>query len=353
MKGNSRSEKTRRQFLQASAAAGLAGATLSPGFLTGNDTLSPRSATGSARIPSLATGLPGRSFGKTDEKISVLGIGGYHIGVSRFTDSESVRLIQEAVDAGVNFMDNAWEYHNGRSEERMGKALVGRRDRVFLMTKHHGRDKKTAMAHLDDSLRRLKTDRLDLWMFHECVYDEDPDRIFAPGGGIEAADLAKKQGKVRYVGFTGHKWPRIHLKLLAYGYPWDAVLMPLNILDGTFRSFETWVLPVLVKRGIAALAMKSRASGAILSAGVATPEECWRYVAALPVSTIVSGMDSLSVMRKNLELTRLKPMSEDERRAIRERTREVARSGELEKFKTTLAFDGPVGRKLYGVRRDA
>ena len=232
----------------------------------------------------------------------------------------------------------------------MGKALVGRRDKAFLMTKHHGRDKETAMKHLEDSLRRLRTDRIDLWMFHECVYDEDPDMIFAPGGGIEAAELAKKQGKVRHIGFTGHKWPRIHLKMLAYDYPWDAVLMPLNILDGNFRSFEKWVLPVLEKRGIAPLAMKTRASGAILRAKAATVEECWRYVTALPVSTVVSGMESLDVLRSNLRLAReLKPMTEEERKAILERTRSYAQGGEHELFKSTNRFDGPIGRKLHGV----
>jgi predicted aldo/keto reductase-like oxidoreductase len=247
-------------------------------------------------------------------------------------------------------MDNAWEYHGGVSEERMGKALVGRRDKVFLMTKHHGRDRKTAMEHLEDSLRRLRTDVIDLWQFHEIVYDADPDMIFAPGGGIEAADLAKKQGKVRYIGFTGHKHHQHHLKMLAYDYPWDAVQMPLNILDGSFESFEKWVLPVLVKRGIGVLAMKTRASGAIVREQVATPEECWRYVTGLPISTVVSGMETIELLRDNLRLARtLQPMSAAEMAAIRERTREVALKGTIERFKTTTAFDGPVGRKLHGV----
>ena len=355
MKGKSDKESSRRQFLQASM-AGMAGATLASGCISGGGTVIPRQAgQASARDrPPLETPLSSRPFGRTGEKVSILGVGGHHIGRSDLSEADSIRLIQEAVDQGVTFMDNAWEYHDGRSEERMGKALEGeRRDKVFLMTKHHGRDKKTAMAHLEDSLKRLRTDYLDLWMFHECVYDEDPDRIFAPGGGIEAADLARKQGKARYIGFTGHKWPRIHLKLLAYGYPWDAALMPLNILDGTYRSFEKWVLPVLVKRGIAVLAMKTRASGAILSAGVATPEECWRYVSALPVSTIVSGMESMSLLRKNLALTKLEPMSDEERQRVLERTRIVADSAKLERFKSTNAFDGAVGRKLYGIPRDA
>ncbi len=335
MHAKSENETSRRNFLRASA-AGLIGATLVPGLVE------------SATAPSSPGPMPMRSFGRHPDKISLLGLGGYHAGVGQLSDPESVRLIQEAIDQGVTFLDNAWCYHDGRSESRVGQALQGRRDRVFVMTKHHGREKAVALQHLEDSLRRLKTDHLDLWMFHECVYEHDPDRIFASGGAIEAADAAREQGKVRYIGFTGHKSPQIHLKMLAYGYPWDAVLMPLNILDGSFQSFEKWVLPVLVKRNIAALAMKSRASGAILGAGVATAEECWRYVAALPVSTIVSGIDSVDILRKNLVLAKtLTPMTSAESAAIRQRTREVALTGKLEPFKTTNDFDGPVGRKLY------
>ena len=330
----SQDEPTRRRFIKQSV-SGLAGAGLAGSVL----------GAGSASAPDA---MPYRALGKTGEKVSLLGVGGHHIG--RGFAKDGIAVIQEAIDGGVTFLDNAWEYHDGESERRMGAALEGRRDKVYLMTKHHGRDKDTAMKHLEDSLRRLKTDRIDLWMFHECVYDQDPDMIFAPGGGIEAAELAKKQGKVRHIGFTGHKWPRIHLKLLAYDYPWDAVLMPLNILDGNFRSFEKWVLPVLEKRGIAPLAMKTRASGAILRAGAATVEECWRYVTALPVSTVVSGMESLELLRHNLKMAReLKPMSKAEREAILSRTRAFAQAGKHELFKSTNRFDGPVGRKLHGV----
>lgn len=328
---------TRRGFLQQSI-AGVAGASLAGGWIS-------QLSAGEAK-----EGMPYRRLGKTGEKVSLLGVGGYHIGTC--SESEAIRIVQQAIDCGVNFLDNAWEYHQGRSEQRVGKALEGgRREKAFVMTKHHGRDKKTAMEHLEDSLRHLRTDVIDLWMFHECVYDEDPDRIFSKGGGVEAADLAKKQGKVRYIGFTGHKDPMIHLKMLAYEYPWDAVLMPLSILDGSFKSFEKWVLPVLVKRDIAPLAMKSRANGAILAAGIATVEECWRYVISLPVSTVVSGMASTRLLKDNLRLARsLTPMSAEERKAILERTREVAMTGKHELFKTTIAYDGPVGRKLYGVK---
>lgn len=334
--------QSRRDFLHGSV-AGLAGAAL------GGSVLSRLAADGPSP-PADEREIPRRALGKTGEKVSLLGVGGYHVGVP--SESEGIRIVQEAVDNGVTFLDNAWEYHKGESERRVGKALErGRREKVYLMTKHHGRDKATAMRHLEDSLQRLRTDVIDLWMFHECVYEEDPDRIFADGGGIEAADLAKKQGKVRHIGFTGHKDPQIHLKMLAYGYPWDAVLMPLNVLDGSYKSFEKWVLPVLVKRGIAPLAMKTRASGDILAAGIATVDECWRYVSGLPVATIVSGMPSIRDLRDNLRLARtLEPMSADEQKAIRERTREIAMTGERERFKTTRAFDGPVGRELYGIK---
>jgi aryl-alcohol dehydrogenase-like predicted oxidoreductase len=289
--------------------------------------------------------MPMRTLGSTGEKVSLLCVGGYHIGVKSLDEAASVRLMHEAIDHGATFLDNAWEYHDGRSEERMGKAIAGRRDKVFLMTKHHGRDKKTAMQHLEDSLRRLKTDVIDLWQFHEIVYENDPERIFAPGGGIEAAELAVKQGKARYIGFTGHKSPYIHLKMLAYGYPFAAVQMPLSILDGSYESFEKWVLPVLVQRNIGVLAMKTRANGAITNEKIATVDECWRYAVSLPVSTVVSGMNSLDILRDNLRLVRdLKPMTADERAAIRERTHAVAMTGKYELFKSTNQYNGPIGR---------
>jgi aryl-alcohol dehydrogenase-like predicted oxidoreductase len=295
-------------------------------------------------------GIPYRPFGRAGITVSLLCVGGHHIG--RGSEQEAIRIVQKAVDNGATFMDNAWEYHDGLSEERMGKALAGgRREKVFLMTKHHGRsDKKTSMKHLEDSLRRLRTDHIDLWQHHECVYDDDPDLIFSPGGSIEASDQAKKEGKVRYVGFTGHKKPLIHLKMLAYDYPWDAVQMPLNPFDGTYESFEKWVLPVLETRGIAVLAMKTRAGGALVSSGGLTAEECWRYVTGLPICTVVSGMESLELLRKNLNLARgTEPMSSTERKAIRERVANAAATGRHERYKTTRAFDGKVGRRIHGM----
>jgi uncharacterized protein len=332
----SQAKATRREFL--SAAVGSAALlAISPATRAGEGRPTPGE-------------VPRRPFGRSGQTVSLLCVGGYHIGACE--EGEGIRIIQEAVDAGANFVDNAWEYHNGMSEERVGKALKGpRRDKTFVMTKHHGRDRKTAMKQLEESLRRLQTDHVDLWQFHEIVYDDDPDMIFGRDGGIEAADLAKKQGKARFIGFTGHKKPEQLLKMLAYGYAWDAVQMPLNPLDGTFQSFEKWVLPVLVKRGIAPLAMKTRGGGFLLRSGAVTAEECWRYVTALPVATVVSGMDSLDILHRNLRMAReLKAMSPEEMEVIRKRTAEVASGGKHEPYKTSIMFDGPVGRALHHVR---
>jgi predicted aldo/keto reductase-like oxidoreductase len=295
-------------------------------------------------------GIPTRPLGGTGLKVSLLGLGGHHIGQIK-DDAESVRLIRRAIDMGVTFLDNAWEYHNGRSEDLMGKALAdGYRNKVVLMTKHHGRDKKTAMEHLEDSLRRLQTDVIDLWQFHEVVYDKDPEMIFAVGGGIEAADQAKKQGKVRFIGFTGHRDPLLHLKMLAYGYPWDAVQMPMNVLDPHYKSFQAHVLPVLVRRNIGVIAMKTMGSGFVLRAKVATPEEALQYVWSQPVSTIVSGMQSLQLLEANVALARgFRPMSSQEQTALLARTREVGLTGKFEPFKTAPNFDGPIGRRLHGI----
>ncbi len=331
MKGNT---INRRDFLRQSA-AGLCVAGL----------------TGAVYSAASQTNVPLRTLGKTGQKVSMLGLGGHHIGRIR-DDQESIRLIQTAIDLGVTFLDNAWEYHNGRSEELMGRALARNqyREKAFLMTKHHGRDKKTALQHLEDSLRRLKTDVIDLWQFHEIVYENDPDMIFAPGGGIEAAYQAKKQGKVRYIGFTGHKDPNYHLKMLAYGYPWDAVQMPLNVLDAHFKSFEQHVLPVLLYRKIGVIAMKTQASGYVLRSGAAKTKEALEYVWSLPVSTIVSGMDSLEYLRQNVQFARqFQPLTEQAKQTLLAKSKAAALTGENEPFKTTRRFDGPIGRKLHGI----
>ncbi|MBI1390472.1 MAG: twin-arginine translocation signal domain-containing protein [bacterium] len=294
--------------------------------------------------------MPTRRFGRTDEKVSLLGLGGYHIAVIK-DDEESISMIREAIDLGVTFLDNAWEYHSGRSEELMGRALQdGYREKVFLMTKHHGRDKKTAMQHLEDSLRRLKTDVIDLWQFHEIVYDDDPEMIFSEGGGIEAAIRAKEQGKVRYIGFTGHKDPRHHLEMLSHDYEWDAVQMPLNVLDAQFRSFAHEVLPILQFRGIAPLAMKTMGGGNVLRSKTASPEECLRYAMSLPVATVISGMQNRELLHQNVAIAKqFQPLGENDKEILLAKTREAALTGEFEPFKTTTGYDGPIGRKLHGI----
>ncbi len=294
--------------------------------------------------------MPQREFGRSGEKVSLLCLGGHHIG-RQGEDQESIDLIREAIDLGVTFMDNAWEYHGGRSEERMGRALEdGYRDKVFLMTKHHGRDKETAMKHLEESLRRLKTDVIDLWQFHEVVYDKDPEMIFAKDGGIEAAIEAKKQGKVRYIGFTGHKDPEHFKKMLSYDYEWDAVQMPLNVLDAHFKSFRENILPILLERGIAPVGMKSLASGAIVRNNIVPVKDALRYVFRLPVATVVSGMENREYLHKNVQLAKTFESLDDEAmEKILAKTKEPAMTGDYELFKTTRRFDGPVGRELHGV----
>jgi aryl-alcohol dehydrogenase-like predicted oxidoreductase len=300
--------------------------------------------TGSDRIPR-------KAFGRTQEKVSVIGLGGHALGQAPSLD-EAKRIVHEAIDAGVNFLDNAWEYHQGKSEDWMGQALQGKRDRVFLMTKvcTHGRDKKVAMQQLEESLKRLRTDRIDLWQIHEVVYDNDPERHFAKGGVVEALDEAKKQGKVRYIGFTGHKHPDIHLKMLSFNYPFDAVLMPLKPLDGTYRSFARHVLPEVNRRGMAAQGMKSLGgTGEPLKQKVLTVEEALRYAMSLPVATTVSGMDSLKVLRQNLAIARgFKPMSTEEMAALEKRCAGVAADGRYELYKSSMQFDGAIGREQHG-----
>jgi len=315
-----------------------------------------RSQVASAALPQQMTTtgadqIPHRPLGKTGEQVSIIGLGGYHLGTVQSREL-AVRLVQEAVDAGVTFLDNAWEYNDHRSEEWMGLGLQGRRDKVFLMSKvcTHGRDKKVAMQQLEESLKRLGTDHLDLWQIHEVIYENDPDLHFAKGGVVEALDEAKKQGKVRLIGFTGHKSPAIHLKMLAHDYPFDTVQMPLNCFDATYRSFEQQVLPELQRRGIAVLGMKSLGGdGQPILYGVVRAEEALRYAMSLPVATTICGIDSLDVLHQNVEIARgFKPMSSQEMQALRERCRPSSGDGHLELFKTTKKYDGRVGREQHG-----
>jgi len=295
--------------------------------------------------------VPRRKFGKTEVVVSAMALGGHSFAEAK-AEGEAIRIVHEAIDAGITFMDNAWEYHDGKSEELMGKALEGRRDKAFLMTKlcSHGRDKKFSMAQLEESLRRLKTDYLDLWQIHEVVYDNDPERHFAKGGATEALLEAKKQGKVRFIGFTGHKSPAIHLKMLAHDFPFDAVQLPLSGFDAGFRSFEREVLPVLAKRGIAPIGMKSlNGTAEAVKKGVISAEDAIRYAMSLPVTTTVSGIDSLEILRKNLEIARrFTPMSKEEKDAFRKKCAPHSGDGRFELYKVSIRFDGPPGREQHG-----
>jgi uncharacterized protein len=294
--------------------------------------------------------VPTKPLGKTGVQISAMGLGGYHLG-SAETDQAANEIVAKAYDHGVRFFDNAWEYHDGLSEERLGKALKGKRDGAFVMTKvcTHGRDKKIAMRMLEESLRRLQTDHLDLWQIHEVVYENDPDLIFATNGAAEALLAAKQQGKVRFVGFTGHKDPAIHLRMLAHDFPFDTVQMPLNCCDGTFRSFETQVLPEANRRGIAALGMKSLGgSGELVKHGAVTPEQGLRYAMSLPVATTISGVDTMQVLNQNLKVAvNFQPLASVEMQALREQCRFLASDGRLELFKMTTKYDGKVGREQH------
>lgn len=305
---------------------------------------------GSSAGSGLLEQLPTRVLGKTGQKISILGLGGHHVGQVQ-DEREAIRLVRTAIDMGVTFMANAWEYHQGRSEMLVGKALRdGYRQQVFLMTKHHGRDKKTALQHLEDSLHRLNTDVIDLWQFHEIIYEDDPDMIFAPDGGIEAAEQAKKQGKVRYIGFTGHKDPAIFRKMLAYDYAWDSVQMPVNVLDAHFMSFQKNILPILLERNIGPIAMKSMGSGHLLESGVIGPKQALRYAWSQPVATVVCGMTSIEQLEQNVEAARdFKPLSKQEQDELLEKARSAARDGAYEPFKTTGRFDGVIGKQLHGL----
>jgi aryl-alcohol dehydrogenase-like predicted oxidoreductase len=303
----------------------------------------------------MASDIPLRPLGATGVMVSALGLGGYHLGKMK-SEREAITVAHAAIDAGITFMDNAWEYHDGRAETIMGKAIADRRERVFLMTKvcTHGRGTREAMRQLEQSLRRLRSDVLDLWQIHECVYDNDPERHFADGGVVEALLEARRQGKVRFIGFTGHKHPDIHLAMLKHEFRFDACQLPLNCFDASFRSFEREVLPVLVGRGIAPLGMKSLGGDARqVTKKVVSAEEALRYAMSLPVATTISGIDSMRVLRQNLKVAGgFKPLSHRQMEAIRTRMRDHATDGRFELYKTTAGHEGPVGRKQHGFPGD-
>ena len=289
--------------------------------------------------------VPTRILGHTGEKISMVGLGGYHLGMQS-DEQESIRIIRTGLDSGITFLDNCWDYNNGQSEIRMGKALRdGYRQKAFLMTKIDGRTKQAATQQLEESLRRLQTDHIDLLQFHEVIRDTDPDRIFAKGGGMEAVLEAKKQGKVRYIGFTGHKSPDIHLKMLetafAHKFTFDAVQMPLNVMDAHYNSFEKKVLPVLVKHNIGVLGMKPLGDKIILNSKTATPVECLHYAMNLPTSVVITGCDSLDILHQAIQAaTSFKPMASSEVSRLLAKTAPAAAKGEFEQYKTTQNFDG-------------
>jgi uncharacterized protein len=290
-------------------------------------------------------GIPYRELGRTREKVSAIGLGGWHIGVQS-DEKESVRIIRTALDSGINFLDNCWDYNDGQSEIRMGVALrEGYRQKAFLMTKIDGRSKKAAAQQLDESLRRLQTDHLDLLQFHEIIRMNDPDRIFASGGGLEAVVEAQKAGKTRFIGFTGHKSPDIHLKMLeaaaAHDFVFDTVQMPLNVMDAHFNSFAQKVLPVLVKKEIGVLGMKPIGDGLILHSKTVAAVECLRYALSLPTSVVITGCDSLERLEQALQTARsFKPMDQTEVAALLGKTAQAAQNGEFEAYKTTHNFDG-------------
>jgi uncharacterized protein len=291
-------------------------------------------------------GVPYRTLGRSGEKVSMVGIGGYHLGKPDQTTEESVGIIRTALNEGINFLDNCWDYNGGESELRMGKALRdGYRQKAFLMTKIDGRNRATAAKQIDDSLRRLQTDHVDLLQFHEVIRDTDPDRIFATGGALEAVLEAKKAGKLRYIGFTGHKSPDIHLKMLAtacaHQFTFDAVQMPLNVMDYHFDSFEAKVLPVLQKQNIGVLGMKPMGDHFILQSKTVSAVECLHYSMNLPTSVVITGCDSLEILQQALNAARsFQPMGKQEVATLLAKTGKAAQSGQFEMYKTSHHFDG-------------
>ena len=299
--------------------------------------------------PAQSTGLPTRVLGRTGERVSILCLGGWHIGSVK-DPADAIRIMHTAVDQGLTFFDNCWDYHDGGAEEIMGRALSGgRRDKVFLMTKNCERDHAGSMKCLDDSLRRLRTDRIDLWQFHEIIYDNDPDWVFERGG-LKAALEARKAGKVRYIGFTGHKDPRIHLSMLAKPFEWDSCQFPVNVLDLHYRSFQKQVLPVCLENKVGAIGMKGFGGGdGIARQAGLTVEEAYRYALSQPIASQVVGMTTLEQLQQNISLARkFTPLSVTEQSALAERVKPFATDGRFEQFKSTQTFDGPVHRRQHG-----
>jgi uncharacterized protein len=311
-----------------------------------------RKASQSTASSSSVTGMPARQFGKHyGVQVSALGMGGHHLGSAK-DEQTAIGLVHEALEGGITFFDNCWEYHRGKSENWMGKGLKGRRDKAFLMTKvcTHGRDGSLAMQMLEESLNRFQTDHLDLWQAHGVSFENDPALFIRPGGLADAMLKAQKQGKVRFLGFTGHKDPAMHLSMLATGFPFDAVQMPLNPFDATFRSFETQVLPELNRRGIAPLGMKPMSGhGEPIQNGAVTAEELLRYAMSLPVAVTITGMEKTDILRQNLQVAQnFSPMTPAEMQALRDRVKPAAADGHFELYKVSIKFDNPEARIAHG-----
>jgi aryl-alcohol dehydrogenase-like predicted oxidoreductase len=296
--------------------------------------------------------IPLRRFGKTDVQISALGSGGHHLGGAK-DEKTAVELVHTALDGGITFYDCCWEYSRGKAEDWLGKGLKGRRDQAFLMTKvcTHGRDASLATQMLEQSLRRLQTDHIDLWQIHGVGFANDPDLFIRPGGAAEALLKAKKEGKVRFVGFTGHKDPEVHLAMLNTGFPFDAVQMPLNPFDANFHqfSFEQMVLPVLNQRGIAVLGMKPICGhGEPVQQGIFTAQEMLHYAMSLPVTTTISGFGDMDILKQNLKIAQgFTPLSATEMQALRDRAKPYAADGRFEPYKVSLKYDNPEARMAH------
>jgi predicted aldo/keto reductase-like oxidoreductase len=286
-----------------------------------------------------------RTLGRTGERVSAIGMGGFHIAQHGLTEQESIRLVRSAIDRGITFMDNSWDYNEGQSEVRMGKALKdGYRPKAFLMTKIDGRTKEVAAQQIETCLQRLQTDHIDLVQHHEIIRFDDPDRIFAGGGAMEAVVDARKAGKIRYIGFTGHKDPHIHLYMLKvaadHGFPFDTVQMPLNVMDAHFRSFAQMVLPELVKQDVGVLGMKAMGDGVILKSKTVSPIECLHYALSLPTSVVITGIDKPHILDQALEAAKtFQPMNREQIAQLLAKTKEVALAGKYELFKTSSHFD--------------
>src|SRR5579884_2075717 len=330
----------RREFLQTSLAAGAALGLA--GAVSGADDAS-------------AKGLPTRPLGKTGVRVSIICLGGWHIGSVK-DENEAIKIMHTALDEGLTFFDNAWDYHDGGSEEIMGKALAmnGKRKQCFLMTKNCGRDGETVKKHIDDSLRRLRTDHIDLMQFHEINYDNDPDWIIERGG-LEEMLKAQKAGKVRFIGFTGHKDPRIHLEMLTRYNKWDTVQMPINICDYFYRSFQRLVVPEANKRGVAPIGMKSLGGGndhkgRFVAAGVCTAAEARRYALSQDIASLVCGIDSMEVLKQDIGIARdFKRLSDEELDQLRNKVKTVAGDGRHERFKSTQLLYGAYHRQQHGL----